>query len=522
MFKFNKNIYDPKVKIEPIEPLLTDSMVLISGDFWGIQKFIFDRLSTKNASKVLRAKSAFIQIFTEYITKYICHKLKIDEEYIISESAGKFEIIVPKESIDLKEIQKSIDDYFRDNFYGINGVVLSAIECKREDFLDEKRYRDLRDIKIPNQIERDRFKKFDLLKTDYLLEYDTNIDNQTLCKICNIRKIDKDDSCKICKKFKELGRKLTSINHFKSKTDTSRKLTKQKVQNFKADFINDFSKNIQLTKRVKSYVPREKDKDEPLDFDEIAKNSCGGKEIGIKSLAVIKADVDDMGKFLRKNSDITKDFESFNYFSKGLDSFFSEYIVDILRERDEKYGNIYTVFTGGDDLFLIGAWDEVLEFSRFIRNKFREYVNEKLTISFGIALIKPTYPIARLAEVAEELLEQSKDLKDKDAITLFNESVKWDSYLRVYKTLENAFKGYDNIATTTLYRLIDFCEMSKKVKYENDIKSTIWKSKLNYLFYRNMKNSDEQLMKSLSQNIEESPEETKMFLFEFLYKRRKS
>jgi CRISPR-associated protein Csm1 len=504
MFKFNKNIYDPKVKIEPIEPLLTDSMVLISGDFWGIQKFIFDRLSTKNASKVLRAKSAFIQIFTEYITKYICHKLKINDKYIISESAGKFEIIVPKESIDLKEIQKSIDDYFRDNFYGINGVVLSAIECKREDFLDEKRYRDLRDIKIPNQIEKDRFKKFDLLKTDYLLEYDTNIDNQTLCKICNIRKIDKDDNCKICKSFIELGKKLT----------------KREVQNFSIKEIENFETTIKLTKRVKSYIPREKNRYEPLDFGEIAKNSCGGKEIGIKSLAVIKADVDDMGKFLRENSDITKDFESFNYFSKGLDSFFSEYIVDILKERD---GNIYTVLTGGDDLFLIGAWDEVLEFSRFIRNRFREYVNEKLTISFGIALIKPAYPIARLADVAEELLEDnSKKLEGKDAITLFNETVKWDSYLDIYEKLESAFKGYDNIATTTLYRLIDFCEMSKKVKYENDIKSTIWKSKLNYLFYRNMKNSDEQLMKSLSQNIEESPEETKMFLFEFLYKRRKS
>ena len=518
MFEFNKNIYDPKIDKKDIKPLLEDKMVLISGDFWGIQKFIFDRLSTKNASKVLRAKSAFIQIFTEYVTKYICYKLKIDEKYIISESAGKFEIIIPKENIDLKEIQKSINDYFRDNFYGINGVVLSAIECEKEDFINEKRYKNLRDIKIPNQIEKDKFKKFDLLKTDYLLEYDTNIDNQTLCKICNIRKIDEDDNCKICEKFKELGRKLT----------------KQKVQNFKADFIDDFLKNIQLTKRIKSYVPREKNKDEPLDFDEIAKNSCKSEKRGLKSLAVIKADVDDMGKFLRENSDITKNFESFNYFSKGLDSFFSEYIVDVLRERDGKYRNIYTIFTGGDDLFLIGAWDEILEFSRFIRKEFKKYVNEKLTISFGIALIKPAYPIARLADVAEELLEESKNfccifenkndkekkVEKKNAISLFGETVKWDSYSKIYEKLKSAFKGYENIATTTIYRLIDFCEMSKKVKYENDIKSTIWKSKLNYLFYRNMKNSDEPLMKSLNQNIEENPEETKMFLFEFVYKRR--
>jgi len=35
-----------------------------------------------------------------------------------------------------------------------------------------------------------------------------------------------------------------------------------------------------------------------------------------------------------------------------------------------------------------------------------------------------------------------------------------------------------------------------------------------------MKDSDEPLMESLNKNIKENPKETKMFLFEFVYKRR--
>ena len=65
---FNKEFIELKDKQKDIKELLTsENMYLISGDFYGIQKFIFDGLTTKNAAKVLRAKSAFVQLFTSYI-----------------------------------------------------------------------------------------------------------------------------------------------------------------------------------------------------------------------------------------------------------------------------------------------------------------------------------------------------------------------------------------------------------------------------------------------------------------------
>ena len=102
-----------------------------------------------------------------------------------------------------------------------------------------------------------------------------------------------------------------------------------------------------MIKKIKSYIPRKKDKYEPLDFSDLANNSCKDLETGIKSLAILKADVDNMGKFLEK-SDVTNSFENFDNFSKTMDNFFSLYIPKMMRE---KYPNTYTVFAGGDDLF---------------------------------------------------------------------------------------------------------------------------------------------------------------------------
>jgi len=461
-----------------IRPLLDSDMLLISGDFYGIQKFIFERLATKNASKVLRAKSAFVQIFTEIIAKYICEKLD-DKANILSITAGKFEILSPK--IDdfsiLEDIQKKIDDYFIQNFYGLSGMSLSFVECTKEDF-DKENYKTLRD-KVTKGVEDKKFNKFNLQHQKEIMNYNKDIDNESLCRICNIRKGTKPirDSdgkkCKICDGFINLGEKL--VRNEKS-------IFAKKHLNI--DFIdNDLS--IELTENIKSFVAKDSQK-EILDFDELAKNSCKDLETGLKAIAVLKADVDNMGKFI-KDSSVTESFENFDLFSKTLDNFFSLHIPKMM---EQKFKNTYTVFAGGDDLFLVGSWDEILKLARFIESEFKNFVvSKELTISFGIAIAKPSTPISYLAEHSEHLLEEAKAIdKKKDAISLFGETVKWSSYKEVFEKLDEAFKPFENkeINTAFLYRLLEFCEMSKRVK-KGDIKATMWKSKLRYSFTQILK-----------------------------------
>jgi len=524
--------------------ILSDKMLLVCGDFYGIQKFIFDRLATKNASKVLRAKSAFVQIFTEYLATYICKELNVGEEHILSKNAGKFEILIPYQNIDLESIQKKIDTYFIDKFYGLSGVLLLVEACSKEEFLEPKKYQAFR-RRVLHNLEKEGFKKFDLSKQkeSVISTYDTSVNNETLCPVCHIRQRAKtnteyEETCGLCDGFVTLGQKLSS--KYRNQYITPKEIG--------IDFDPQFNPKIKLTEALQSYVLFPEGEKSPADFKVLAENSS----TDLNSLAILKADVDNMGAFLENELyDVTDSYENFESFSETINNFFSLYIPELMATE---YKNTYIVFAGGDDLFLLGAWDEVLNLARKIREEFKTFVKVKgLSISFGIAIAKPTTPISYLATHTEELLDEAKalcmykenakwlrvknsqisgskkeycealsnqhEVSQKDAICLFGETERWDEYQAIFSKLEDTFTGFEVVNTATLYTLLTLCDMSKNI--HKDIRNTLWKSKLNDLFSRNIDRKYHHILEVLNESIEQSPRASKMFLSEFIYKERK-
>jgi len=518
---FDTSVFQPRIETTVLDGLWNDDGEgwLICGDFWGIQKFIFEGLSSKNAAKVLRAKSAFVELFTEYIARYICHTVGIGEEHIISQNAGKFEILSPKKA-DIGKIQEALDRYFMEKFYGMSGMSLCMVETSSRAFGSEEAYRALRD-EVSEAVEVSKFVKFSLPKRDPLMEeYDTDIDNQSLCRVCNIRKIvyTNDESCDVCHGFTMLG-KLLAI-------DSLQEVVSEKEVGIERSYFDGFTASLALDERIKSYIQYEYDESAnqriPVSFETLAKASCGGdKKQGVKTLAVLKADADHMGRFIRE-SNVTAGFENFDGFSKGMDAFFSLHIAARMRE---KYPNTYTVFGGGDDLFIVGAWDEVLALAREVHESFGTYVKGELSLSMGIALAKPSTPISYLAEHTEHLLEDAKGIDEqKDALSMFGETVKWKDYIACYELLLPALESQHQVTelkTAWLYRVLELADMGKRVKYDGSITDTIWRSKLNYTIRRNVERTTDGFISALNTAIERYPKETKLVLTEFIYKRRK-
>lgn len=97
----------------------------------------------------------------------------------------------------------------------------------------------------------------------------------------------------------------------------------------------------------------------------------------------------------------------------------------------ERVPPIYIGFSGGDDLFFVGPWDEAVDFGCQIRDQLNDYCSETLTISAGFYRTKPKYPIGRAIEHAEERLERAKAFPDgageKNAAWLFGETQGWSS-----------------------------------------------------------------------------------------------
>jgi len=218
---------------------------------------------------------------------------------------------------------------------------------------------------------------------------------------------------------------------------------------------------------------------------------------GIAGLGVLKADVDNLGKLMAcglKQERIT--VSRLATLSRQLNNYFTVYLPDLLRTRPE-YQNIYTVFAGGDDLFLIGPWNRIIDLSRELKESFARYVchNSEIHFSAGITVHKPNTPVSHMAEQADESLAKAKD-RGRNRLTLFGETVLWsqtDELQAIGQKLEKWLQdGWINSAM--LYRLNQLLEaagmekriVKNRIVHLKDMDCTRWRAMLAYTAGRNV------------------------------------
>ena len=536
--------------------------LLIAGDFFGIQDFIFDEVKTKYAAKTLRAKSAYIQILVKVLAFYIVEKLNLPYFSIISTHAGKFEILAPNEKrvIEiLTKIKDEFNEFFLDNFFGETGVGIAYEECNVKELVNKKEYKLFRE-RLANKVEEIKFKKFDLHKIkEKIFKIDEGIDNQSLCDFCQKRKGESKEGyviCDVCKNFVDIGKNLVN-NRFLA---ISKEKKDNDIEVFKGYYLHFFDNpssvklkddvalyDIRTDEEFKGYEKWELSSyvatknGEVLTLEELAALSVeegienNERTKGVEAIMALKGDADGMGDFI-KTSKVTDSFSKFNFFAKMVDYYFSVYVPISFMQKEP----FYTVFAGGDDLFVLGAWDKTIELAKNVRGDFKRFTENRLSFSTGLIMSKANKPVNFIAEFAEKALESAKDfcckktdklckeVKEckegyikKDAVSVFGYTLNWDFYNMVRKEVLEEFKKFEEtyeVKTTILYRLLDLADM--RIEMEKDIKKSIWKSKLCYFYRRNISEKDNDFLAFLNEKIENTPKEFKASLIEYIYKRR--
>ncbi|WP_457561921.1 type III-A CRISPR-associated protein Cas10/Csm1 [Caminibacter pacificus] len=568
-----------------------ERFLLIAGDFFGIQNFIFDEVKTKYAAKTLRAKSAYIQILVKVLAFYIVNKLNLPRFSIISTHAGKFEILAPNSDDIIKKlenIKKEFNEFFLSRFFGETGVGITYVPASTKDFLDENSYKEFRK-RLADEVEELKFKKFNLHKIrEKIFEYDEDVNNQNLCEFCQKRKGKESKEnyviCDICNHYIEIGKSLVS-NRFlaiskEAKDDSDIEIFKGfyihffdnpssvKLKNDVAlyDIVTDeefrgyekweLSSYVAVKDKFNKYKDYFKSKNKEffesqiLTLEELAAISVtqgivdNKREKGVEAIMALKGDADGMGNFI-KNSKVTSSFVKFNFFARMVDYYFSVY-VPITFMKDKPF---YTVFAGGDDLFVLGAWNEIIDLSIKVRDDFKKFTDNNLSFSTGLVMSKSNKPVSFIAEIAEHQLENAKDfccekkedscykVKEcdenkhikKDAVTLFGYSMNWDVLKRVRAEVIKAFNNFEQkyeVKTTMLYKLLNLADMRialiepNKENINEFLKNSLWKSKLSYFYRRNISEDDNELLDKLNKWIEDTPKEFKVSLFEYIYKKR--
>jgi CRISPR-associated protein Csm1 len=130
-------------------------------------------------------------------------------------------------------------------------------------------------------------------------------------------------------------------------------------------------------------------------------------DTNLSRLGVLRMDVDNLGKIFKEglpNGRAT--LSRYAALSRSFDYFFSGYLNTIWNEVDPN--NSFIIYSGGDDVFIVARWDVAIALAKRIRTDFAEFTcqNPNFTISCGISIIPPKYPIMKGAE--ESAKEENK------------------------------------------------------------------------------------------------------------------
>ena len=523
---------DFKSLVDKETDFMNEKMFLLySMDVSGIQDFIYT-IATQKVLKGLRTRSFYLEIVIEHCIDTLLERTGLTRANLIYSGGGHAYVILPNtEGIKeiLLEYEKQINDWFMEYYRTDLYIASGYSECSANSFCNEPTgsYKEIF-AEVSKKISDKKMKRYsaDVIKKLNSIEQK---DGSRECKVCHrVDRLTKEDKCEICEGIENISKDILNKELFAVVKD---KLSESSLPlpfgynlvALRKEEADELEKNGEVNRiysknnldidnsYVKIWVGDYHNGD---DFSTLAKNSNG-----IKRLAVMRADVDNLGQafvsgfeeqeknknglektkakpvLTNKQKKKNKKKNKQNYgkvesssikdtsdkdkyvtlsrtatFSRKLSIFFKLHINEILENgeftmssnKEAGKRNALIVYSGGDDLFVIGSWDDIVEFSIDLSRKFEKFSQGKLTLSAGIDLYPEKYPIAVMAKKTGELEEISKGIDEKNAVTIANEAnaYKWkvlDEKVigEKYIAIEKFLGGQNDRGNTFIYRILE-------------------------------------------------------------------
>jgi len=581
-----KNWRKEELNEEEERALNDDKFLLIGGDVSGIQKFIYS-ITSKGAVKSIRGRSFYLELLSGSIAKYILRELGLPITNLLYCGGGHFYVLAPRVvEQDLGRIREEVAKLLLEIHRGDLYLVLDWLPLSAADFQKDKFGEAWSDIgKSIARKKKRKFAEISELHEKIFGPMDAGGTRKT-CELCGSEKEVKEKEegerriCNFCKSLEGLARDVAKANYWIEIREKDIKIIdeekggwKEALSKFGVEykFAEGMEKDLKTRDAEHIYVYKLKDTNfsgiileyenakSPISFGFkfLAKNTpwiqkekikdVEGKvytfeEIknfsdlandseGIANWAVLRADVDNLGKIFAEGLGEDRTISRVSNLSSMLSLFFTGWVGNIC-EDDEYKGNVYAIYSGGDDLFVVGAWDKMPEIGKRIYDDFRAFtcMNPSITLSAGITIApSKKYPLYQVANLAGVALDKSKDLKEenstpeeKDGISFLDKPMKWDKFAGEVTVLRDDLKELlgAGVSRGFLQKLnAVYAEYSRqrskhgKTSARYDDRYGRWRWLLAYVIKRTIKDSkeNEQLLKEVERrildrdNIEYSP-----------------
>lgn len=453
--------------------------IISSIDLSGVQKFIYTITST-GAAKMLKARSFYLELLMENIIDEILDKLELTRANVIYSGGAHSYLLLPntnstKET--LEQAKVNFNNWLINKFGTELSIIISYIECCADNFNANDNSANINQIfsELAQNSSKIKLQKYNKEQLEKLLVPNEIEDETRECTVCGTsnkivyNEILEKDMCLTCDYIYELGNKLTNCSNNQGEgaiivigKEGRIQLPTLEGESIFVNIIQD-KDNINFGTYKRLYTLNKKDYGDLFSnnittglygikgtYQDYAQESIGEKKIG-----VLRADIDNLGQTFKtcfineKYNEKLVTLSRYSMLSGSLSDFFKYNINYICSKENlerneykisnkENRGNIKIIYSGGDDLFLIGAWDEIIEISMSLDELLKQYTNGKITISAGIALFNPKYPISRIAELVGEMESKAKKQKNKNSITIFQND---DMHVLYFDNLKNGVMG---------------------------------------------------------------------------------
>ena len=466
-----------------------EMFLLYSMDISGIQSFIYT-IGEKGALKGLRARSFYLEIMMEHIVDELLEKLSLSRANLIYTGGGHCYLLLANTD-DTRDIlehyEKSLNHWMMEHFdtalYVACGYAKANANALRN--MPKGSYSDLY-LTISKMISE---KKSNRYNADMIRNLNSRKhEGERECKVC--RRIARltDDKCQVCLALEKMSGSILYENYFTVMSEPDKDaLPLPENRYLAADTKESLLKRMESENYVRCYTKNEiytgkhvttklwvGDYTTGDTFEKLAEQAEGVERIGI-----LRADVDNLGTTFvyglqrPDGDDKYVTLSRTSTLSRQLSLFFKCYINEILRKGTaDNFGGsgerkAVIIYSGGDDVFLAGAWNDVIAAFMDIRNALEKFTQGTLTISGGVGIYDAKYPLNVMAKEVERLEDRSKHVEGKNAVTLFDEThaYPWNVFIQNVVTeklgvLKTYFDQNDEHGMAFLYHLMELLRES--------------------------------------------------------------
>ncbi|WP_281540199.1 type III-A CRISPR-associated protein Cas10/Csm1 [Selenomonas noxia] len=454
------------------------AFLLVSADISGIQPFIY-AIPSKGALKSLRGRSFYLEILLENIVDEILGACGISRSALLYTGGGHFYLLLPNtEDVQnlLARCHTEVNSWMLEHFGSSLYLAMAWSACTSNELAGQGTQEVFR--RVSEALSSEKLCRYseEQLAAMFTPESDCNRtrDAARECAVCRTSTADLVDypgdpaieSCGMCAHLFTFGERILSKNVFCVSTERrenalslpgiGRELyltaeNAEDVERLPYTVERIYTKNTFYTGDLPAahlwlgdYSAREDGS--VLEMERLARRSGGAEDSrGIPRIGVMRADVDNLGAaFLAGFPAAYATMTRTAALSQRLSLFFKHYINVLCRGvvsgigdqpkpapfslfgREKKAArDVHIVYSGGDDVFLLGAWDDIVELAVDLRGAFSRFTSGKLHFSAGLGFFKDKCPIAEMARRTGELESRAKDRRDvdgrpkKDSVALF-------------------------------------------------------------------------------------------------------